>query len=43
MQERGQDRDGNLITTLHLRSAYESAEAQDLEFVIQNKLTAFPA
>mgnify|MGYP000173391096 CR=1 FL=1 len=42
MQTRGNDRDGNLITTLHLLSAYESVQAQDLEITVQNDLVTFP-
>ena len=42
MQDRGADQDGNLITNVHLISAYESAEPQDIEITVQNILPSFP-
>ena len=42
MQDRGADRDGNAITRLHLLSTYDATQAQDVEIVVQNNLTAFP-
>ena len=42
MQDRGQDRDGNTITRLHLLSTYDATQAQDVEIVVQNNLAAFP-
>lgn len=42
MQDRGQDRDGNTITRLHLLSTYDSTQGQDVEIAVQNNLTAFP-
>ena len=42
MQDRGQDRDGNMITRLHLKSAYDSTQAQDIQVSVENILTAFP-
>ena len=42
MVERGQDADGNLITSVHLISAYDPTQAQDIQIAVQNNLTAFP-
>lgn len=42
MQERGADQDGNIITTVHIESAYEAAQPQDIEVTVQNILTSFP-
>lgn len=42
MQDRGQDRDGNTITRVHMVSTYDSTSSQDVEMVVQNILTAFP-
>lgn len=42
MVERGRDRNGNVGVSVHLKSAYDSVQAQDMEFVAQNNLAAFP-
>ena len=42
MADRGTDQDGNAITRLHLKSTYDSVQAQDIEIAVQNNLTAFP-
>lgn len=42
MRERGADKDGNLITRLHLLSAYDSTSTQDVQFRVQNTLATFP-
>lgn len=43
MTERGSDRDGNLITRVHLLSALDPTEAKDIEISVRNTLTAFPS
>tara|TARA_R100000808_G_scaffold9064_2_gene25182 strand:- start:2648 stop:3694 length:1047 start_codon:yes stop_codon:yes gene_type:complete len=43
MQDIGADRDGNSVVSLHLVSQYDSTSGQDVEYVVQNKLTSFPA
>jgi hypothetical protein len=42
MQDRGADNEGNAVTRLHLLSTYDSTQAQDVEMVVENNLTAFP-
>ncbi|MCR4339640.1 MAG: hypothetical protein NUW01_07110, partial [Gemmatimonadaceae bacterium] len=42
MQERGGDRDGNLMTRLHLRSIYDATSTSVISVAVQNNLTAFP-
>lgn len=42
MGERGSDADGLATTTVHLMSAYDPTQAQDLEITIQNILATFP-
>ena len=42
MQERGGDRDGNVVTRVHLLSAYDSTQAQDVQVAVQNNLATFP-
>ena len=42
LQERGRERDGLLITSVHLLSAYESTQAQDIQVAVQNSLASYP-
>lgn len=42
MAEFGEERNGIMTTNLHLLSAYESVEGQDIEVAVQNTLDAFP-
>lgn len=42
LEERGQDRDGNLITRVHLLSGYDSTWAKDLSFAVRNVTASFP-
>jgi len=42
MQDRGEDREGNKITRLHLLSFYDSTQAQDFQVAVQNALASFP-
>ena len=42
MQERGADRDGNLITRLHLQTVLDTVSSQDVRFLVQNLLGTFP-
>jgi hypothetical protein len=42
MQDRGSDRDGNLITRVHLLSAYDVTSGNDVQFIVQNNLATFP-
>ena len=42
MQERGNDRDGNLVTRVHLQSAYDPTSSNDIQAIVVNALAAFP-
>ena len=42
LSERGADRDGNMITGMHLLSAYDPTGAQDVRVLVVNALTAYP-
>lgn len=42
MEERGTDRDGNLITRVHLVSAYDPTSTNDHQETVINGLAAFP-
>lgn len=42
MQDRGADRDGNLVTSMHFTPFYDVTAAKDIEVTVQNILTAFP-
>ena len=42
MEERGRDRDGNVVVPLHLQSIYDATQAQDVEVSVQNTLATFP-
>jgi len=42
LQERGNDRDGNLVTTWHLQSIYDATTTKDFEVVINNTTQTFP-
>lgn len=43
MQDLGADRDGNSVVSLHLVSQYDPTGAVDVNYLVQNKLTSFPA
>jgi hypothetical protein len=43
MQERGNDRDGNIMTRVHLGSAYDPTAAKHVQAIIINNLATFPA
>ncbi len=42
MEERGTDRDGNLVTRAHFGSAYDATSSNDIRVVVVNALAAFP-
>lgn len=42
LQERGRDRDGNMVTTWHLQSCYDSVAAKDISIIVVNGIAAFP-
>ncbi|KPJ64880.1 hypothetical protein AMK68_00155 [candidate division KD3-62 bacterium DG_56] len=43
MASRGEDRDGNLITRVHLVSAYDPTSTNQASIVVVNNLASFPA
>lgn len=43
MSSRGEDRDGNLITRIHLVSAYDPTSTNQASIVVVNNLATFPA
>ena len=43
MVERGSDRDGHNQVSVHLMSAHDSSQDQDVAFVVINALTSFPS
>jgi hypothetical protein len=43
MQDLGADRDGNSVVSLHLVSQYDPTGAVDINYLVQNALTSFPA
>ncbi len=42
MVERGGEREGQSMTSMHLLSTYDPTQAQDLKFSVQNTLATFP-
>lgn len=42
MAERGADRDGNLVTRMHLLSQYDPTSGNDVQVIVVNDITAFP-
>lgn len=42
LAERGRDRDGNLMTTIKLRSAKDVTSGNDVQAIVVNALTTFP-
>ena len=42
MQDRGNTREGNKIVRVHVMSAYDTVQAQDIEISVQNTLATFP-
>lgn len=43
LEERGRDRDGNLMATIRLLSAKDATSGNDVQAIVKNALTAFPA
>lgn len=43
LQERGNDRDGNMVTRVHLKSLYDGTSGADLSVVVDNLLATFPS
>jgi len=43
MQDLGADRDGNSVVSLHLVSQYDPTGAVDVNYLVQNALSSFPA
>ena len=41
LQDRGSDRDGNLVVRMHLQSVYDATGAADVRFIIQNNLATY--
>jgi hypothetical protein len=42
MQERGNDRDGNLVTRVHLKAAHDATSTNEAQVIVVNALTSFP-
>jgi hypothetical protein len=43
MQDLGADRDGNSVVSLHLVSQYDPTGSVDVNYLVQNALSSFPA
>jgi hypothetical protein len=43
MQDLGADREGNSVVSMHLLSQYDSTGGVDVNYLVTNTLTSFPA